>query len=498
MVLRRGSTSPIPYEYGTGLQIQWSRLGVRYAAPYNAPEFYGGLVPATNPDSTGELHFRRSAGCCYYPPFGDAVYTAWETYEGRWRFGVVLNDGGRAEYGEPPLLTLSGPRTDQPLTDSATFTLTAAGGGTLTEVRWWFIQPASNTFSGDSVPFVPEPFSGLLAPRYPDGQRTVITAISRCAQTTSCRYQAAHPGAVVAMAKMPNGDFLGARNTGSGSAPSVSLTIVRAAGPNPGGSFIVQAPENVIRLEALVTPSDLAPMVEWEIEDDPDDFVNTMPPAARPRGASTSFAVPATNISPGAGNFTPGPGVNPGRWPKAGRVHHDTLTPVEKAADLRKKSLGYRITALVTSGGQTFRSQPVLVRQDEIDTVREEYVEFGQRRVLARSEFGTFGPPRAQSDGRLHGVAVRGTARRETADHAGAGDSAFRSSDHRHERLSQSRAPLSACARGGDEQPASVWACDGLGDCQTRSAASELFRPRVLRCDLSAVTRAGRRRMLGA
>lgn len=96
---------------------------------------------------------------------------------------------------------------------------------------------------------------------------------------------------------------------------------------------------------------------------------------------------------PGAGNFTPGPGVNPGRWPIAGRVAHGPLTPAQKVADLRKKALGYRITAMVSSGGQTIRSQPVVVRQDEIDTVREEYVEFGQRRVLARSEFGTFGPP---------------------------------------------------------------------------------------------------------
>lgn len=213
-----------PYALGTGLQVQWSRLGGRYAAPYPSPEFFSGAIPASGATTTAELHFRREAGCCYYPPFGDAAYTAWETYEGQWRFAVVMDDGGRPENGVPALLTLSGPRTNQPMADSATFTLTAADGGTLSETRWWFIQPASNAFDGEPLPFVQEPSSGLMVPRYPDGQRSVITEIPACAAQSTCRYQAAHPGALVAMAKMPNGSYLGAGNRGL-NRPHVRITV---------------------------------------------------------------------------------------------------------------------------------------------------------------------------------------------------------------------------------------------------------------------------------
>ena len=213
-----------PYALGTGLQVQWSRLGARYAAPYPSPEFFSGAIPAGGAATTAELHFRREAGCCYYPPFGDAVYTAWETYEGQWRFAVVMDDGGRPENGVLALLTMSGPRTNQPMADSATFTLTAAGGGTLSETRWWFIQPASNTFDGEPLPFVQEPSSGLMVPRYPDAQRSVITEIPACAAQSTCRYQAAHSGALVAMARMPNGSFLGAGNRGLNS-PHLRITV---------------------------------------------------------------------------------------------------------------------------------------------------------------------------------------------------------------------------------------------------------------------------------
>jgi len=222
--LAPGGDVMYPYDLGTGLQVRWSRLGVRYTTPFPSPEFYGGAIPPSGSTPIAELHFERPSGCCYYPPFGDSVYTAWETYEGRWRFAVVMDDGGRPENGVPALLTLSGPRTDRPMTDSATFTLTAAGGGTLSETRWWFIQPASNTFDGEPLPFVQEPSTGLMVPRYPDAQRSEITELPECAAQSTCRYQAAHPGALVAMAKMPNGSYLGAGNRGL-NRPHVRITV---------------------------------------------------------------------------------------------------------------------------------------------------------------------------------------------------------------------------------------------------------------------------------
>jgi uncharacterized protein YcbK (DUF882 family) len=160
-------------------------------------------------------------------------------------------------------------------------------------------------------------------------------------------------------------------------ASPVSVTVSSAAGPNPGGSFIVRTPENVIRLEARVTPASLAPLVEWEVVPLND---STIPPGAVTPGASSSFVVPAANR-------------RQSRWPVVGRVNHPPLTAAQKASDLTKKSLGYRITAKVTANAQTVRSQSVTVQQDEIDTMREEYVEFGQQRVLGRTEFGTFGDP---------------------------------------------------------------------------------------------------------
>ena len=126
----------------------------------------------------------------------------------------------------------------------------------------------------------------------------------------------------------------------STAAPAPTITIVSAGGPNPGGSFIVKAPENVIRLEARVTPASLASNVEWEVVPLND---STISPSAVTPGAVTSFVVPAANR-------------RQSRWPVVGRVNHAPLTTSQKASDLTKKSLGYRITAKVTANGQTVRS----------------------------------------------------------------------------------------------------------------------------------------------
>ena len=166
---------------------------------------------------------------------------------------------------------------------------------------------------------------------------------------------------------------------------AASVEIVSAGGPN-GGSFIVRAPENVIRLQARVTPASLAPNVEWEVLP-LNNLVNSIPPDAVARGASSSFVVPASNINPGRGHFVPGRNVNPGRW------------PVNHPGSLSRKSLAYLITAKITVGGQTFRSKPDTVRQDEKDTIREEYVEFGQDSVVQRSELGLSGDASRNSTG---------------------------------------------------------------------------------------------------
>lgn len=131
----------------------------------------------------------------------------------------------------------------------------------------------------------------------------------------------------------------------------VSIKIVRAEGPNPGKSFTFARAERRILLEASVSPSNLAPDVRWEVLDAPGDQVAAIPPATAPTGALTSFDLPRHPTS---------------RWP----AH------LQGNPQLDRKTLRYQVTATVTKDGKTYRSDPVIVSQDLVDTIREEYYEF--------------------------------------------------------------------------------------------------------------------------
>jgi hypothetical protein len=208
-----------PYESGAGLRLAWTRTAGFYDQFYGdfpTAEFFRGVVPGTDTVALRELHFRR-AGCCYYVPWGSA---AWETYEGSWRFGVVPDDGARAELGEAPVLRLGGPRTDAPMTGPATFTVNTASGDAITATRWWYVRAASNVFDGEPVPMVSLvlPWGTIQVPRYPDGQRTVVEEFAACAGQSTCAYQATAAGAVVVQATLADGRVLAARNTGKRSA----------------------------------------------------------------------------------------------------------------------------------------------------------------------------------------------------------------------------------------------------------------------------------------
>ncbi len=214
------------------MSVRWKRLGSASAAPYPSPEFFRGVIPP--PDSLAEyaeLYFTRAAGCCFYLPRSGT--DAWETYDGRWRFGVVMDDGGRPEAGVPAVLQLTGERTDAPMAAPADFTLSAVDGGLLSNVRWWFMQPMANTFNGDSIPFVREPPPStftLPVPRYPDAQRTTVVELTECATQVTCRYQAPAAGAVVAMATLADGRVLGARATPALACGVAGVSGLRAAG----------------------------------------------------------------------------------------------------------------------------------------------------------------------------------------------------------------------------------------------------------------------------
>jgi hypothetical protein len=149
-----------------------------------------------------------------------------------------------------------------------------------------------------------------------------------------------------------------------GSGNGAAIRIVKAYGPNPGKSFTFARSERTIVLQAAVNPDEPSPDVTWEILDAPGDRVNSIPPAQLPTGPSTSFVLPKHDR---------------GRW------------PTDHPGDDDRKSLKYKLTAIWTKDGTTNRSDAVTIGQDPIDTIREEYYEFGlttlARHIPARDQF---------------------------------------------------------------------------------------------------------------
>lgn len=149
---------------------------------------------------------------------------------------------------------------------------------------------------------------------------------------------------------------------------SGDLKITKAAGPNAGGSFTTEdePDERTITLQADASGgcAALANGIRWQVIDAPYDEVPSIPPdpASLAQGPSITWQVPAQDAN---------------RW-KA--VPHPGV--------LSKKSLAFEVTASVTDPtGATITSAPDTVKQDEIDTIREEYLELHQRRVPGYGEF---------------------------------------------------------------------------------------------------------------
>jgi hypothetical protein len=143
----------------------------------------------------------------------------------------------------------------------------------------------------------------------------------------------------------------------------VSIQIVRAEGPN-SKSFTYARAERKIVLEASVSPADLAPTVKWEVLDASGDRVAAIPPATAPTGALTSFNLPKHPRD---------------RW------------PTDHPGAMDRKPIRYQVTATVTNDGKVYKSDPVIVGQDLVDTIREEYYEFDLtelgRRIPGRGDF---------------------------------------------------------------------------------------------------------------
>ncbi len=263
--LAPGPGVPRPYEPGMGLALTWSRTAGYYDrlyAEHPVAEFFRGPVPAADTATRRELHFNR-VGCCYYIPWGTTA--AWESYEGVWRFGAVPDDGGRAELGLPPVLRLSGPRTDAPQTEPANFTAEVAAGDSIMTTRWWFVRAANNVFDGERVDSVATgtPYPPYI-PRYPEAKRAAFTELGACAGQRTCAYQAPEAGAVLVQATMASGVVLAARNTGRSGAhvritvDSTTLaygdtTVFRVTAPGAGRLEVMGfsfVPVSVVAVEA--------------------------------------------------------------------------------------------------------------------------------------------------------------------------------------------------------------------------------------------------------
>jgi hypothetical protein len=254
-----------PYLAGSGLKVHWSRLGPQTFGIYPSPEFFRGPVPSNGASSATELHFSRTAGCCFRIPYGDAVYGAWESYSGRWRFGVVVDDGGRAEFGEPSLLRLNGPRTDWPMAAPADFTLHAVDGTAVTDLAWWFIESVNNVFDGvlpDSTVF--ESAFNVIMPTYGATRRSRVSAIATCAGMATCRYQALGVGAVVAKGTLADGRVLAARNIGT-SAIITEVTMVGGDSIVPSGTRVSNIRPVTRVVEVSVRTADGAPVSGREV-----------------------------------------------------------------------------------------------------------------------------------------------------------------------------------------------------------------------------------------
>lgn len=143
--------------------------------------------------------------------------------------------------------------------------------------------------------------------------------------------------------------------------PLVRMGMVRS--PNDGVSFTSVVNENKIGLDAHVLPACLNAdsNVTWEVADAPGDFMDSGTPAQPAAGPISYFTV-------GSGDF-----------PQPSDIEGHSLG--------RPLPLSYKVTASMGYKGVSQKAVAI-VRQDEIDKCRQEYIDFGIGLVgVQRSKF---------------------------------------------------------------------------------------------------------------
>lgn len=137
--------------------------------------------------------------------------------------------------------------------------------------------------------------------------------------------------------------------------PSDSLRrvrIVSARGPNPEGSFTTLRGERTLGFVAEATPGQSAPSLTWAVMDDPADAAQAAAPTTPlPRGTQAAADVPQQTAA---------------RW----RLPH--------GSPLSARALAFKVVAeLPAEAGRPAARDSAVVRQREVDVLRQEYVDFG-------------------------------------------------------------------------------------------------------------------------
>ncbi len=153
----------------------------------------------------------------------------------------------------------------------------------------------------------------------------------------------------------------GDRPTAAPESGALSGLSVEVETLGPGSSFTTPR-EAFVHLLATVAPAGVPAAIEWTVADDPADRVSTPAPADDLRGGRAWFLVPRPD---------------PGRW-----------AAVPHPGQLDQKSLALRIWARAAIGADTIVSEAKTIRQDEIDTVRQEYSDLARKRFPSRTVWG--------------------------------------------------------------------------------------------------------------
>lgn len=240
----------------------------------------------------------------------------------------TLVDSARVFLGSRPPLTLTADRTT--ITAGETVTFTTAAGGEPYSIASWVYRVGSTSQSVS------------------------------CGTATQCVTPLSQSGTMwVYGTVLDQPDSASVAITVQPEQVSISITVTTFTAPH---SFTAKTDERRINLQATVTPASYASQVEWLVQTIPSHLQQSPLPGSL-TGANAFFDVTALSTT---------------RWPAS---HTQFLMPVEP------NKIAYRIKATVRdAGGQLHESNTVDAVQDEIDTMREEYVEFNMA-VPSRSQF---------------------------------------------------------------------------------------------------------------